>query len=202
MTALMSNVTLVVLAGGAGSRMGGPKSRIALEGQFALVRLMERLVWTGPTILVTAPSDPLPPGAELFADKISDAVEGNGPLQGMFAALEQASTELQVFVPIDMPNLTRDILGELIDAFMPDASLRGLMCERTVAGKLVVEPFPCLLHQTMREKVAMRLAKGLRSLQGLVRADECGLYRANHWPMRAWTNLNTPDDLRGFHSQT
>ena len=41
--------------------MGGPKSRLVLNGRPILDRL-ERFAWRGPTLLVTSPGNEGPPG--------------------------------------------------------------------------------------------------------------------------------------------
>ena len=51
----MRDVTLAILAGGEGSRMGYPKGELRLGGRPILPVLLERFAWEGPTLLVTAP---------------------------------------------------------------------------------------------------------------------------------------------------
>ena len=49
----MRDVTLAILAGGAGSRMGEPKANLSVRGRPILQYLFERFNWPGPTMLVT-----------------------------------------------------------------------------------------------------------------------------------------------------
>ena len=51
----MRDVTLAILAGGEGSRMGYPKAELASHGRAILPVLLECFQWEGPTLLVTAP---------------------------------------------------------------------------------------------------------------------------------------------------
>ena len=66
------SVTLAVLAGGEGSRMGLPKAELAIQDKPLLTFLLDRLKWPGPTLLVTAPGREHPPGFEQIP-----AVNGN-----------------------------------------------------------------------------------------------------------------------------
>ena len=88
------DVTLAVLAGGEGSRMGRPKGELLVRGRPILVHLVEQLAWRGPTLLVTAPGRERPAGGERFDREVVDAVAGEGPLRGLLTALEAATTEI------------------------------------------------------------------------------------------------------------
>src|SRR6478609_398221 len=44
-------ITLAILAGGRGSRMGKPKSHLRLHGRPILEYLLQRLAWPGPKLL-------------------------------------------------------------------------------------------------------------------------------------------------------
>jgi molybdopterin-guanine dinucleotide biosynthesis protein A len=74
-----AHTTLAVLAGGEGRRMGGPKGVLALDGRPILERLLDRLDWPGPTLLVTAPGREHPPGWRRFTNEVTDPVAGEGP---------------------------------------------------------------------------------------------------------------------------
>ena len=54
MTSSLSNVTLAILAGGEGSRMGKPKGHLEIAGKPILAYLLDQIGWPGPTMLVTA----------------------------------------------------------------------------------------------------------------------------------------------------
>src|SRR5262245_51915629 len=101
-----SGVTLAILAGGAGSRMGTAKSMLRIGGRPVLEFLLDRLAWRGPTLLVTAPGRERPNGQEAFDHEAVDAVGGEGPLRGILTALEfeplQPAGDPVVFVPLDM----------------------------------------------------------------------------------------------------
>jgi hypothetical protein len=69
-----AHTTLAVVAGGEGRRMGRPKGHLTLDGRPIPERLMNRLAWAGPTLLVTAPGREHPPGCRLFTKEATDPV--------------------------------------------------------------------------------------------------------------------------------
>src|SRR5688500_9615172 len=107
----LSRVTLAVLAGGAGSRMGRAKSLLTVRGRPILDYLMDRLNWPGPTMLVTAAGRERPPGAGRFEREVHDDVEGEGPLRGVYTALTHATTPVIAIAAVDMPAVTQADLG-------------------------------------------------------------------------------------------
>src|SRR3954469_12653277 len=106
----MTDVTLAILAGGEGSRMGRPKGLLRVHGRPVLEYLLERFDWPGPTLLVTAPGRERPPACELFSCEVQDPVAGLGPLRGILTALESARTPLVVVTSVDMPGVGREQL--------------------------------------------------------------------------------------------
>jgi molybdopterin-guanine dinucleotide biosynthesis protein A len=189
--------TLAILAGGAGMRMGGAKSALVVGSQPILTWLHRRLGWGGPTLLVTAPGNRAPAGAECFDREVVDPVDGAGPVQGIITALRVADTRLLVVAPVDMPLLRREQLQELAAALLK-SDWQGIACTRRVDGKTLVEPFPCAFRSTAFDVVMRYFHAGQRSLRGLCDAGICGTFDATDWPDETWTNLNTPDDLARF----
>jgi molybdopterin-guanine dinucleotide biosynthesis protein A len=103
----LSRVTLAVLAGGMGVRMGGAKSGLRIGGVAILRYLFQRVDWAGPTLLVSGVGNEGPAGCELFDGEVTDAVTGEGPLRGVLTALEGAGTDVVAVVSVDMPGVGR-----------------------------------------------------------------------------------------------
>src|SRR5215212_4639921 len=97
--------TLAVLAGGRGSRMKIPKSRLTLHGRPILRYLLDTTQWRGPTMLVTSPGLDRPPAFDLFDTEVVDSVAGEGPLRGLITALSYATSERIIAVTVDMPGV-------------------------------------------------------------------------------------------------
>jgi molybdopterin-guanine dinucleotide biosynthesis protein A len=192
----LEHVTLAVLAGGAGSRMGTPKSLLSVGETPILAFLMRRLAWRGPTLLVTSPGREKPPGAEQFEREACDAVADEGPLRGVYTALTHATTPLLVVVGVDMPAVTSDELAWFVKELVARPAAAGVMASR--GGQ--IEPLPCALRPAMAlGLVSDHLAAGRRSLHGLAKdGGEIKLADAGALPERVWTNVNTPEEWERF----
>src|SRR5687768_6739433 len=113
------NVTLAVLAGGDGSRMGRPKAELRVGDVPILRWLIDRWRWDGgPTLLITAPGRERPPGGEAFEREVSDAVGGQGPLRGVATALAAARTPIIVVATCDMPCVSAQQFRWLAEALV------------------------------------------------------------------------------------
>jgi molybdopterin-guanine dinucleotide biosynthesis protein A len=192
----ISNITLAVLAGGAGSRMGMPKGQLCIGNQPILEYLLDRLNWPGPTMLVTAPGREHPPGATRFDREASDPVEGLGPLRGVLTALENATTSRLFVLTVDMPGIGRTQLEHFLRS--ADEAELGAMYERK-APDSVIEPFPLLVRCEAQSVVRRRINAGQLSVARL--RDEPGfttVQASGEWDDRVWTNLNRPADLERF----
>ncbi len=192
----LSTCTLAVLAGGQGSRMGRPKGLLTVGGVPVLARLLARLAWPGPTLLVTAPGRERPPAGDRFDAEAVDPVAGQGPLRGVLTALETAASAVVVVVVVDMPGVTAAqvqwLAGQLGQGL-------GVMCDRDDGGRRQVEPFPLAVRTAATDAVRRRLAAGRRSVHGLAGEPGFAVHPApGDWPASAWANLNTPADAARF----
>ena len=103
---LCTSATLIVLAGGEGRRMGIGKSHLQVNRIPILVYLLNRVRWTGPTVLSTAAGREHPPGWEQFDLEVTDKLIDRGPLGGIQSALQEITTPYAVCIPVDMPNIS------------------------------------------------------------------------------------------------
>jgi molybdopterin-guanine dinucleotide biosynthesis protein A len=192
----LREVALAVLAGGRGQRMGGPKSQLQIDGVAILQYLLERLQWPGPTLLVTGIGNERPPGHDLFNREVTDAIAGEGPLRGILTALDGATTQRVIAVTVDMPGITREQLEWLLDQ---TGDREVAMMSRVIDGLARIEPFPCVLRTSARDRIKQRLNAGRRSVHGL--GEDAGAVFAApaSWNDQVWINLNRPEDLRLFH---
>lgn len=189
------STTLVVLAGGAGVRMGVPKSHVRIDGRPILEQLHRYFAWPGPTLLVTAPGLENPPGAKCFEREVKDEVAGEGPLRGILTALRASDTERTVIATVDMPCVARPHLRWLAESLAAQPQAHGVFIRRNAR----VEPFPCAVRTTAAEGMAARLALQRRSVNALADLPHFLLLDApREWPDATWTNLNTPDDLQAW----
>lgn len=194
----LSSITLAILAGGQGSRMGRPKGEIRIEGRPILAYLFERFSWPGPTLLVTAPGREHPPAWERFDQEITDPVPDQGPLCGILTALEHLRTPLLLVATVDMPGVQKAQLHWLLDEMRKYPDRLGLMLRRSVETT-AIEPFPSAFRAGAQEIISRRIHAGKLSVQKLIEEKGFEVVSAPaSWDSRTWANLNVPADLTNF----
>ena len=189
----LTNVTLAVLAGGEGSRMGYPKAEIRLGGRPILHLLLEQFEWPGPTLLVTAPGRERPTGWELFTREATDPVAGQGPLRGLLTALENSPATSVIVTAVDMPFVRGEHLRWLAAEMVRRADSLGLI-PRQPDGP--IQPLPSVFSTRALPLVRRALDAGRRSVHGLAEDPRVVTGHApSDWGAEVWTNLNSPEDL-------
>ncbi|MDQ3719211.1 MAG: molybdenum cofactor guanylyltransferase [Actinomycetota bacterium] len=176
-----------VLAGGRGSRMGGPKATVALSGRPLIDYPLAALAAAGIEAVVVAKSrSELPP---LEAPVWVEPPGPSHPLSGILAALRRAGRPV-LAVGCDMPFLSGALLSWL-------ATLHGRLVVPTAGGRL--QPLlarydpslePALARALEREDPLHRALAELD--RRLVTEQEIERFGA---PRRLLFNVNTPEDL-------
>jgi len=105
----------VLVAGGRGTRLGAHKARVAIAGVSLLQRALETLSRVADDLVVAAPESlalRLPESPR--ARRVFDRVDGEGPLAGAVAALEDGGFEMAVILGVDFPLMHAATLRALI----------------------------------------------------------------------------------------
>ena len=188
-----SGVTLAVIAGGAGSRMGVPKHKLRIEDKPILEWLLRKWCWDGPTMLVVSADRPRVDGEELLDAVVADSTAGEGPLLGILTALAGSTTDQLIAAPIDMPNLGFEQFAWLADRSRDPGAGQMVFVKSATAG---LEPFPALYSVEALAIIRELFDRGERSLRRLAAVPQSRVLDApNHWSDGVWLNLNTPEDL-------
>jgi molybdopterin-guanine dinucleotide biosynthesis protein A len=103
-------LTGVLLVGGASSRFGSPKALAEIDGETFAARGRRVLSQACDEVLVVGKAGELP------FDVIDDAAEIRAPIAGVVAGLRAATHDVAVFLPVDCPRVTAELLRELGDA--------------------------------------------------------------------------------------
>ena len=193
------DVTLAVLAGGAGSRMGLPKAHLKVRDVPILSWLLQQWEWEGPKLLITAPDREHPPGYEGFHREAVDAVADQGPMRGAITALDACETETTVIATCDMPLIQRHQLIWLTEQLAERPAISGVFIARERGNRTNIEPFPCALRKTALTLLQARLAAGDAAMHSLSAHPQFKLLAPpDDWPGETWLNLNHPKDLQAL----
>jgi molybdopterin-guanine dinucleotide biosynthesis protein A len=100
----------VLLVGGASRRFGSPKALAIVDGETLAERGRRTLAEACDEVLVVGKRGELP------FDVIDDDSEVRAPIAGVVAGLRAAAHEVAVFLPVDCPRVTREVVRTLGEA--------------------------------------------------------------------------------------
>lgn len=158
-------ITGLVLAGGRGSRMGGvDKGLQDHRGQPLALHALRRLAPQVGRLMVNA-NRHLEAYAAMGVPVWPDALpDYPGPLAGFLAGLAHLDTPWMVTVPCDTPHFPADLVARLARAAVAQDAEIVLASTREADGSLQPQPVFCLLHATLRERLAQATAAGERKI--------------------------------------
>lgn len=184
-----STIVVAVLAGGDGSRIGGGKPLIKLNGKALVERAYDRaLVWSSASVVAIRSPEQL---GSCQLPWIADAAGIEGPLAGLATALEWAcrqGAEALLTIPCDMPFLPDDLLKRL-------SSEVGDKRAAIAASGGELHPVCGLWRNAAVYEFPAYYQSGRRSLRGF--AEHVG-FAAVDWPTEPrdpFFNVNSPADL-------
>lgn len=120
-SAASKNITAVILAGGASSRMGSDKALLEWRGRPFVAHIVEHLREHVADIAIN--SNDAANFAQFGRPVITDATaQRRGPLAGILAALNFSTTELTLVVPCDNPMTSPQLIARLHTALTRDHS--------------------------------------------------------------------------------
>ena len=182
-------IVAVILAGGAGSRMGGAKPSRMLAGQTLLERAAAQAGQWSNRVAVAVREPDQAAGAGL--PPIFDHPGIDGPLAGLAAGLRfgrDEHAEAVLILPVDAPFLPGDLSERL------QAAINGRAAAIASSGGRL-HPVCGLWRTTGLDRIADYVAGGGRSLRGF--AEAIG-FAAVEWPaapVDPFFNINSAENL-------
>ena len=205
MTSARAASSVVVLAGGAGQRMGGRKDGLPFGDATLLQRALLVATSLSDDVLLAcglwAPPGDRPAGVRL----VSDDPRAQGPLAGLLAGLHAARHDACLLLPCDMPFARADIAARLV------ARATGTTLVAAVQGPAGREPFHAVWRRGALPVLEAVAARGERSLQAaldeLAARDALALVPAAEFadldPELAFlVNVNTADELAAARARS
>jgi molybdopterin-guanine dinucleotide biosynthesis protein A len=186
---MSAHVSVVILAGGKGSRIGGEKPQRSLGGRRLIDRALEQTKrWSGTVAIAVREESQVEP---VDVELIRDDTDIEGPLGGLIAGLKFArddDCEFLLTVPADMPFLPADLPDRLRNAIGDAASALA-----SSGGH--VHPVCGLWRSSSLDRLPGYIASGRRSLKGFAKTIGCVEVE---WPAVShdpFFNINSAEDL-------
>jgi molybdopterin-guanine dinucleotide biosynthesis protein A len=190
----MKELSVVVQAGGASSRMGLDKAFLPFDGDTLIERVIKRVRPIADEILITTNN----PGAYAFLNLplFKDLIPGRGALGGLYTALKVASCTFVGVVACDMAFVSSKLLRAAKEICI--ATRADIVIPDTGNG---LEPFHAIYR---RESCIPKIAMALQDQKWRVDSwfDEVHVHKldpemiARYDPgMNCFFNINTPEDL-------
>jgi molybdopterin-guanine dinucleotide biosynthesis protein A len=179
--ACQMGATAVIMAGGASRRMGQDKSMLRVDGRPVIQHVYDKIQ---PHFEQISVSTNCPEKhAFLRAEIICDKALGQGPLMGIFSALERSESEVNFVVACDIPQI--DI--RLVKRMIRERDGADIVLPRYGDGR--IEPLFGIYCKSALDAMGRTLAAGKRKI-----ADAFGLCRVKYVDLdegRRLRNLNT-----------
>lgn len=189
----------IILAGGGGRRLGGPKPLVELHGRPLITYVLKAAMEVVDEIIVVAGVGASKALRKLMPERgklLEDLEEGRGPLMGIYTGLRSVRNPYALILPCDAPLLNVDILRYLLEV------VKGYDTAVPRWPNGYLEP----LHATYRVETALKAAEealkeGRLEVRGLLERLNRVLYvsteelRILDPELHTFYNINTPEEL-------
>lgn len=187
---MMESVTVAILAGGQGRRLGGmDKGLLKVRGRRMAERLLHNLPENLPRLIVAnrnlATYRML--GVPVLCDPWPDF---RGPLAGMLAALRAATTPWVQFLPCDALALPDDLLSRLMAAARRQ-QLPAVYAESQGRGHYVC----CLIERSLEADLSAALERGERAPHRWLTSVAAQPVDFSHAQPEPLWSMNTPVEM-------
>lgn len=186
------NLSVFVLAGGESSRMGRDKAFLELDGRSLLARALELARAASTAVHIVGPRSKF----ARFGPVVEDVYPGCGPLGGIYSALLDSSTELNLVLAVDTPFIQPVFLDYLREQAEAGSAVVTLP---RIGGRY--QTLCAVYRRAFAEPAGRALERGLYKIDPLfaeveVRCiEEPELARLAFDP-RMFDNLNTDEEWR------
>ena len=192
------DLTALILAGGAGSRLGGQdKGLVPLAGKPLIEHVLPRLQPHVAHVLISANRN-----QQTYRDYATavlpdapDLPEEGGPFVGIATGLRAAPTPWVVVAPCDTPALPLDFVVRLAGALRREAG--PLVAVAVTEGQR--HPICMLLHRALSADLDAALLQGERQVKRW--QDKVGALEVGFDDPAAFENLNQSEDFVRFEQR-
>ncbi|HKO76052.1 MAG TPA: molybdenum cofactor guanylyltransferase [Flavobacterium sp.] len=108
-----NQITAILLAGGKSQRMGTDKGLLDLNGKTFIKHICDALQpIVGSNILIVSGNNEYD---ALGFPRVEDIIENKGPVGGLYTALKESKTKVNLVLSIDVPMVSTELLEWLIE---------------------------------------------------------------------------------------
>ncbi|MCF8056638.1 MAG: molybdenum cofactor guanylyltransferase [Desulfocapsa sp.] len=179
-----------LLIGGRSSRMGRPKHLIRGENGLTWLENTVKLLTPFTEQIVLSGAGEVPASLD-FLMRLPDVPEVQGPLTGILAAMRWRPDACWLLLACDMPNITAEALEWLLATRRPDSW--GTVPRLRDDGFL--EPLLALYEPQAKEYFEKLCCSGSFRISMVARRSKIHTPVVPQSLSRAWSNINTPDEL-------
>jgi molybdenum cofactor guanylyltransferase len=170
-----------LLAGGRSSRMGRDKALLPFDGRTFAEHIAEKIRRVAGSVSLIGPQEKYPlPG-------FADLLPGNGPLGGVFTALDRTRADWNLIVACDMPYVTVDLFEALFHA-AESAGSDGALAGH--AGH--IEPLCAVYHRRCRASALAAIHRKSLKMHDFVSSLEMSI--VDFKDPGAFANINTLEE--------
>lgn len=159
MTGERAALSVLVLAGGEGRRLGGRKDGLPVGDRTLLLRALDLAARLSDDVLLAPGRWPAPDERPAGVRLVADDARVQGPLAGLLAGLAAAHHDACLLLPCDMPFARADVAQRLA------ALATGPTLVAALQGPAGREPFHAVWRRRCRPLLEELVARGELSLQ-------------------------------------
>jgi len=181
-------VSLIILAGGKGRRMGSDKASLTLPGGPLIRRVLRQVEGMFEEVLISVSRNQAvdAPGCRT----VEDAAPGQGPLAGILAGLKAAKNEVCAVLACDIPDIDVGFLAGLI------TKAQGFDIVVPVSCGGLFEPLFAVYKRSVIPKIEALVQASDFSILTLF--DRCRTRKVRLKDSGWLRNLNTPEDYKKY----
>lgn len=186
----LSQISIVILAGGEGRRMGGKdKGLIEYQGKPLIEHVLSRLPAGLGHVMVSANRNQ--DTYQLYAEVLEDKEYVlHGPLSGILEAMKHSHSEYLLCLPCDTPYLPHELIPRLFDALQKEQVDVAFAASESRSHYVI-----CLVRCSLQEVLREFLASGQRRVAvWLQQQSHCQvLFEGDEQP---FMNINQQQELQ------
>lgn len=189
----VEDITVVILAGGKGRRMGGQDKGLISYKNVALIKhVIDSISQQTSKILINANRNQQQYarfGFPVIEDTLSDY---QGPLAGFFAAMSAAETRYILTLPCDGPIIVNNYLSSMLQSMNSDNKELAIASDGDR-----MQPVYALIPVALKTSLNQFLAEGERKIDRWYQRHSYSLVEFSE-ESGLFTNMNTPEDLKRY----